>query len=286
MKKRIIRINDISQIDTSKASVYDLNNRYIDPLGNIFGLRYNKDTRRVDIIKLERFHPAESRALQQIATRHKGGGYAQEMKIESVSENEPVADDNVDESMIEPEVFIEDVIENAVTHKERINAIVKNIYDSDVFPKENKMESGEFDDIVRNLEIEGTQQLEKLETYYRELTNYPRSMTYYQAKLDNAGKSVFDKLSGNKERLMRFIFLYEMTTTIRRIYTNLKKHIHRLDEFTENKNIEEKAGVMKHQKQSFIDARTSIKNTIYDTDEILARNELLHSYACNAANYK
>ena len=71
MKKRIIRINDVTQIDTSKVSVYDLNNRYIDPLGNIYGLKYNKDGRKVEIIKLERFHSGESRIFQQIANRHK-----------------------------------------------------------------------------------------------------------------------------------------------------------------------------------------------------------------------
>lgn len=286
MKKRIIRINDISQIDTSKASVYDLNNRYIDALGNIFGLRYNKDTRKVEIIKLERFHSGESRMMQQVASRQtKSVLSQQEIRHDSMTDNEP-DQAGIDENFIEPESFIEDVIENAETHRERISAIIKNIYDSDVFPKENKLESSEFDDIVRSLEIDGMQQLEKLETYYRELTNYPRSITYYQAKLDNEGKSVFDKLSGSKERTMKFIFLYEMSISIRRIYTNLKKHIHRLDEFTSNKNIEEKTGLIKHQKQSFIDARTSIKNTISDTDDILSRNELLHSYSCNVANYK
>jgi hypothetical protein len=42
MKKKIIRINDISEIDTSKISVYDLNNRYVDPKGNLFGLKYDR----------------------------------------------------------------------------------------------------------------------------------------------------------------------------------------------------------------------------------------------------
>ena len=42
MKNVIIRINDISDIDTSKISVYDLNNRYVDTHGTMYGLRYNK----------------------------------------------------------------------------------------------------------------------------------------------------------------------------------------------------------------------------------------------------
>jgi hypothetical protein len=48
MKKRIIRVTDIAEVDTSKISVYDLNNRYVDPLGNMFGLKYNRELRRVE----------------------------------------------------------------------------------------------------------------------------------------------------------------------------------------------------------------------------------------------
>ena len=287
MKKRIIRIKDISQIDTSKASVYDLNNRYIDPLGNIFGLRYNKDGRKVEIVKLERFHSGENRIFQQVMGRHKEG----KISTDSVAEADSFIGDAAEisgeeEPLIEPNVFIEEVISSAETHKERISGLIKNIYDSDVFPKEVKHESAEFDDIVRNLEIDGIQQLEKLETYYRELTNYPRSITYYQAKIDNTGKQFFDKLGNNKERTMRFIFVYEMASNIKRIYTNFKKHVSRLDEFTTNKNIDEKQHMTKYQKQSFIDARTSINNTIQDIDDILSRNEILISYACNLSNYK
>jgi len=287
MKKRIIRITDVSQIDTSRVSVYDLNNRYIDPLGNIFGLRYSKDDRKVQIIKLERFHSGEGRIFQQIANRQKDGKFISEIIPESgKSNNDNYAVDDHDDLSIEPEVFIEEVINSAETHKERISGLIKNIYDSDVFPKENKQESTEFDDIVRNLEIDGIQQLEKLETYYRELTNYPRSITYYQAKIDNTGKQVFDKLSGNKELTMRFIFIYEMSASIKRIYTNLKKHIVRIDEFTSSKNIDDRQNMTKHQKQSFIDARTSIGNTIQDIDGILNQNAILYSYACNVANYQ
>ena len=46
MKKVIIKINDVSQINTSRVSVYDLNNRYIDPLGNITDLNIIKPRKR------------------------------------------------------------------------------------------------------------------------------------------------------------------------------------------------------------------------------------------------
>jgi len=289
MKKVIIKINDVSQINTSKVSVYDLNNRYIDPLGNIYGLKYNKIEKKVEIIKLERFHSSESHLFQKKINRHK----ETRTIAETINEEETDYEDHAEaaavtgeEAFFDPQTFIEEVVNNAAIHKERMTGIIKNIYDSDIFPKENKQDSTAFDDIVRNLEIDGIQQLEKLDTYYRELTNYPRSITYYQAKIDNTGKQVFEKLSGNKQNTMRFIYMYEMSTTIKRIYTNLKKHIHHLDEFTSEKNIDEKQNMSKHQKQSFLDATISIKNTIQDIENILKKNAMLYDYTCDLENYK
>jgi tRNA A37 threonylcarbamoyladenosine dehydratase len=82
MKKRIIRISDISEVDTSKISVYDLNNRYVDPLGTMFGLKYNRDQRRIEIIKLERIHSSEMLQYQRKI-----------MMLRDIEQNQPVAGD-------------------------------------------------------------------------------------------------------------------------------------------------------------------------------------------------
>ena len=286
MKKRIIKIKDVTQIDTAKISVYDLNNRYIDPLGNIFGLKYNRPGRKIEIIKLERVHTSQTQQYQRQIYRNRGT----ETGFESSSHEVSYADEkgNIpDEETLffEPDPFIEDVINGAEVHKERINGILMNINDSGVFPKENKMDSTEFDDIARSLDIEGIQQLEKLESYYRELSNYPRSITYYQAKIDNDGKDMIDLLAGNKDKTMRFIFLYEMSSSIKRVYNTLSKHIKRLDSFTSSKNPAEITNITKTQKQSFIDARTSIVNTMSDIDNILKTNTLLYEHALNPDYY-
>jgi hypothetical protein len=111
-------------------------------------------------------------------------------------------------------------------HRERLAAILMNIDISDVFARENKMEATALDDLSRHIEIDCIQQLEKLESYYRELINYPRTITYYQAKIDNEGKNIIDSMSGiKKEKIMKFIFYYEMSATIKRVYNHIKKHI-------------------------------------------------------------
>jgi hypothetical protein len=285
MKKRFIKIKDVSQIDTSKISVYDLNNRYIDPMGNLFGLKYNRTGRKIEIVKLERVHTSQTRQYQRKIVQNRENESIYETAQGAEDKNQDSDDIDDDKLFFEPDPFIEKVINDAEIHKERINGIIMNINDSDIFPKEKKIDSTEFDDISRILDIEGIQQLEKLDSYYRELTNYPRSITYYQAKIDNDGKDMIDLLAGSKDRTMRFIFLYEMSSAIKRVYTGLYKHIKRLDEFTDAKNPDEITGITKQQKQSFIDARTSIVNTIRDIEKILETNNLLYDYALNPDYY-
>lgn len=286
MKKRIIRIKDVSQINTSKISVYDLNNRYIDPMGNLFGLKYNRIGRKIEIIKLERVHSSQTRQYQRkiYQNRENEAFFDADTSLET---HHPGTSNDIDEDKLffEPDPFIEKVINDVEIHKERINGIIMNINDSLIFPKENKMDSTEFDDITRSLDIEGIQQLEKLESYYRELTNYPRSITYYQAKIDSDGKDIIDLLSGNQEKTMRFIFFYEISSAIKRIYTGLYTHIKKLDNFTSSKNPDEITGISKTQKQSFIDARTSIVNTMSDIESILKTNKILYDYSLNPDYY-
>lgn len=278
MKKRIIRIADISEIDTSKISVYDLNNRYVDPLGNIYGLKYNRALRRVEIIKLERIHTSEMlqyhRKIMMLREMEQSQGVVSDLKIHQPDDTEP------EEIFFEPDVFVESVINDSEVHRERLAAILMNLDLSDAFSRDNKMESTVLDDLSRHIEIDCIQQLDKLESYYRELVNYPRTITYYQAKMDNEGKNIIDSMSGTKkEKIMKFIFYYEMSSTIKRVYGSIKKHMTAINQFVEDKNPDEVQGISKNQKQAFIDAKTSITNTISEVDEILSKNKKLYEFA-------
>ena len=54
MNTQFVYIDSISKLDPSKATVYDLNKRYIDGDGNMFGLKYNRDTKKIEVIRLLR----------------------------------------------------------------------------------------------------------------------------------------------------------------------------------------------------------------------------------------
>lgn len=284
MKKRIIRIADISEVDTSKVSVYDLNNRYVDPLGNMFGLKYNREHRRIEIIKLERIHTSEmlqyQRKIMMLRDIEQNQASAVDLKNPSTDETES------EEMFFEPDVYVESVINGSEIHRERLAAILMNIDLSDVFTRENKMEATALDDLARHIEIDCIQQLDKLESYYRELVNYPRTITYYQAKVDNEGKNIIDSMSGiKKEKIMKFIFYYEMSATIKRVYSHIKKHMSAIHDLVINKNPDDIQGISKNQKQAFIDAKTSIINTISEVEEVLNNNRKLYEYAVNKKNF-
>jgi len=284
MKKRIIRIADISEVDTSKISVYDLNNRYVDPLGNIFGLKYSRELRRVEIIKLERIHTSEMLQYQRKIMMLRD---IEQNQVPTGEQKNSLTDESESEEIFfEPDVFIENVINVSEIHRERLAAILMNIDLSDVFTRENKMEATALDDLSRHIDIDCIQQLEKLESYYRELVNYPRTITYYQAKVDNEGKNIIDSMAGTKkEKVMKFIFYYEMSATIKRVYTHIKKHMSAIHDLVVNKNPEDIQGISKNQKQAFIDAKTSIINTISEVDETLSNNRKLYEYSINKKNF-
>src|SRR3990172_718642 len=224
MKNVIIRINDISEIDTSKISVYDLNNRYIDAHGTMYGLKYSKASRKIEVIKIVRTHEKNAATFQQkIIQKKRGAG--ENARGEDMPFIENGDHDGTSDSFYNPEAFIEQTMELAHTHRERIKGIIMNIRNSNFVTKDNKTESNQLEDIFRNLEIDGMQGVDNIINYQKELINYPRSLTYYQAKMDDRGREIIDTLASSNKKVIRFIYLAEMLDNIRRLYKSIDKMI-------------------------------------------------------------
>jgi hypothetical protein len=285
-KARIIRIDEVSDIDTAKVSIYDLNNRYVDKKGNLFGLKYNRLTKKVDIIKLMRTHFEDASVIQQQVIQKKIN--------ESRKPLEEITDPGLndfgtdlteeDDQSYDPEVFIDDTLSLMHTHGERLKGIIKNLLNSNVFPKENKADSIELDDIFRNIEIDGIQKFEKIENYKKELTSYPRSLTHYQAKMNKRGREIIDKLTDNTEKAMKFIYLYEMNQSIREVYTAIGTFIDNLMNFMSTKDLENMQHLASLERQAFNDAEISIKTTKDDINRILEEIPIVEEYITDPEN--
>jgi hypothetical protein len=267
MKNVIIRINDISDIDTAKVSVYDLNNRYLDAHGTMYGLKYNKSQRKIEVIKIVRTHEKNAASFQQKIIQKKRAPDEPGAGQEEAGELGP-ADEIVEDEIFNPDVFVEEALELTRTHRERIKGIIMNIRNSNFIPKDNKTESNQIEDLFRNLEIDGIQGVDNLLNYQKELASYPRSLTYYQAKMDDRGREIIDRLAASGRKVMRFIYLAEMLENIRALYKNIDKMIRKLIAFLDERNLDDAKWISAHERQSFKDGMVSINTTVQEIEKL------------------
>lgn len=285
MKNVIIRINDISDIDTSKISVYDLNNRYIDSHGVMYGLKYNKGLRKIDVIKIVRTHEKNAASFQQkIIQKKRGAGELSGNGDEAMLGHYDETDEGSEE-FYNPESFIEKTMELTRTHRERLKGIMMNIRNSNIIPKENKGDNSQLEDIFRNIDIDGLQAIDNLTNYQKELINYPRSLTYYQAKMDDKGREIIETLASSNRKVMRFIYLVEMLDNLRLLYKSIDKMMKNLKSFLDEKNPDDVRWINAHEKQSFKDGMVSISTTIQEIEDLLDNLKKLEEYAYNMDHY-
>jgi len=289
MKNRIIRINDIGDIDKSKISVYDLNNRYIDSRGNLYGLKYDRISKKVDIIKLMRTHTEDANQIQH------------EMIKKKITENRNISQtrkggidstpDFPDEEFISekkrlnPDTFLESTLSLMKTHSARLRGIISSLTNSNAYPRENKTDNIELMDIFRSIEIDGIQRIEKIINYYVEMSSYPRSISYYQSKLDKKGREMIEKLGGDNDKIMRFVKYYEMLNSTKDLYNIVKTFVNNLADFVTKRNIDSRRVLTTAEKHLLEDAVTSIKTTVDEINRLFDEMKPIEEFILDEANY-
>jgi len=282
-RTRIIRVQNMEDIDLSKVSVYDLNNRYVDAAGNMFGLRYDRAGKKIEVIKLIRTPAKSAGFFAKKVYEYKRGhlssgddGGIPEPTVEGGEEEYreetgegPGDGGNGIEPDFEPDTFINTTLERMKSHRDRLNGIMMNIKNSNVVKESNREESTYLIDIFRNLDIDGVQRIDKILNDHKELVSYPRSLVYYVAKLDTRSKNIVDSLGGDTAK-MRFIFLTEMYFAIRNVYRTLQKVLREFSEFLQGKNLDEIRSLSHNETKSFEDGRISVENTLSEAEDILA----------------
>ncbi len=289
-KVRIIRVRSVEDIDISKVSVYDLGNRYVDGRGNMYGLKYNRKEKKIEIIKLirtparsagyfnkkvfeyrrgqmkEGAQNVEDENLKETGQAELQSGYP-ENNSEDIS-NDAQSDISLKANLFDADSFIKRAVESMKNHRDRLNGIMMNIKNSNVIRETDREASAYLIDVFRTLDIDGVQRIDKILAEHKELVSYPRSLVYYLSKLDTRSKNIVDALSGESTK-MRFIFLVEMFFAIRNLYKNLHKVLQELADFLASKNLDEVRGLSHGELKMFEDGRTSVKSTIDEAEEII-----------------
>ncbi|MBN2039132.1 MAG: hypothetical protein JW864_03765 [Spirochaetes bacterium] len=286
MKTVFIKINDISEINTSKVSVYDLNNRYIDKDGKMYGLKYNRKTRKVSIIRIIRTPVKSSEYFNQMlkARRRETAINYKSQPVTETHEEAAFIIKEYEEPAFNIDIFINEAVEIMETHKHRIAGIMMNLKNSRVVSERDRSESSQLNDLFRNLEIDGILRIDKALSNYKEIKQYPRSITYYISKLDIKSKDVIDQL-GSDERKMAFIYAFEIFNTVSNLYRTLLKILNDLYSFLDSINPDDSRDISGAERQHFNDAKISIENTIREVGDLLAKVKIMEDYMGNPENF-
>jgi len=285
MKNAIVRINDIADIDTSRISIYDMNKRYVDVKGNMYGLKFDNAVKKIKIVRIMRALKEDAPFIRQQIMVKKKLNTAETPQTEDKNYTEEAPETVESSEPFNPAMFINDILGNIDSHKERLKGIMMNIKNSNLFPKENKQESGELENIFRNIDMDGILQLEKAESYEKELSQYPRSITYYQAKLDNHAREIIDQLAGDNTRVMNFIHSYEMSNALLRVYENIKGTLASLAELITTIDPENSQRMSQFESKALTDAQISITNTMVEIDGVLEKLKPFGEYLKHAGNF-
>ena len=250
----------------------------------MYTLRYNKTTKKIDVVQIMRTHIKDASYFhKKIIQKKISDSHAPAEEITEIQFSDQ-SDDKAVHSF-DPDLFINKAIELMLTHRDRLKGIMMNIKNSNAVSREDKTTSSELEDIFRNIDIDGIQNFEKAENYQKELINYPRSITYYQAKIDKKGRDIIESLAGHNERIMKFIYIFEMFQTIKTLYRNLKKIINNLNDFIKEIDSDQIKNLNQGEKQSFKDADVSISNTIDEIEDILDDLRRFEDYVYNPSNF-
>jgi hypothetical protein len=294
MKTQFIQIQDIAEIDTTKITVYDLNKRFIDRAGNMYGLRYNRDMKCVEIIKIMRTNARNQSYFHQKMIQNKKNPLEQsngteqdpnQMDDSTFDSDYADGDDTYSGGTIfDADRFTREIFNVVSNHKERIAGIIKNISNARLVSREQRELTIRLDDILRNLDIDGVQRIDKIVNAYREMTEYPRSLNYYIGRLDTRARTIAAEILSEDKKL-RYVLLHELEMLIKDLILVLSNNLNNLKEFITELKDTRVTRLNATEKQSLNDATTSIDNTLYETRNLSDRLRLLDEFLSYSKNF-
>lgn len=252
-------------------SISQINQRFIDKDDNRYALRFNKDTRRIEIIKITsakefevvnsagETNPVTKPSLSSIkdlsetpkktipkeadkpnTTHEEPTDFLMEGDIDLNIMDGSEAHSSVSIYTEEPSPSLQPSLETAEyrparglidhfikmlgTYKERANAIIKNLQASRIFeitgdPSENKNIVG---NLAREFEAQVFEALDKMIDLHKEMSSYPRPITYYISKAPADKREEMKLIESDKDKLDN-LHLFEMQKHAETIIKDLKK---------------------------------------------------------------
>ncbi len=347
-----IIVKSIDEIDPNKLSLAQLGTKYLDANGNRYAVRFNKDTRKAEIIRISlqkvsqvpiathsksrtsKGNPLDLDKLTNLLknTKHPSADWIENLAektkhtksnptsansegaaflpnpdqenfasenldpipktVSSASDKEnfdlskvdlnisdsgfsnssekdddtPLFIDAVEAGSSRETKYIEDSVLQFQKIKERIESVLNNIRNSKIFeatgdPSDNKNIVG---NLSREFDIEFFQKLDKILNYHKELTSYPRSITYYVAKYEAGRKQALQSRTQDQEKL-KLVIRWEMQEMLLSLARRLKKMVLNALNVLNTKNENHLKQVPYNQQQMYKDARSAL---LYCSEDI------------------
>ena len=287
MKIDYIHVNSIADIDLDRIPLASIHlHRYIDSDNNRFALRFNKDTHKVEIHRLLKKSELEnfSKPPETTPSATPPRDPVYEIKTEAEKENvSNLIGENSDLNIFETEENITADLpyEDCQTHirqdlqkleemKSRLVHILNNLNGSRIY-EHSGAEREIIPDLNRKLDVEVFQEIERAEKYFRELTLYPRPISYYSGKYDKTRPGILKKIDSNEEKMNRLI-KWEMEAIFFDLLTQVKNGILNLLEKINLKSEDQISKLAYNNQQIFRDAKNAA---------ILCYNEITGMIAIN-----
>ncbi|XDD46970.1 hypothetical protein AB3N60_02435 [Leptospira sp. WS39.C2] len=169
---------------------------------------------------------------------------------------------------------IDDFLKIIATYRERITAIIRNLQSSRIFeltgdPSENKNIVGNFS---REMEATVFESIDKMIDLHKEMTSYPRPITYYISKAPVEKREEMKLIESDKEKLNN-LHLFEMQRHTDVIIKELKKMSLQLLNILNLKNDIQVKQLQYANQLMFVDAKNASLYFAQDLDKTILEIE-------------
>ena len=209
MARSFIQIDSIDDIDLSRVSVGNINDRYIDKEGNRYATRFNLRTRKIDIIRIALGNDEALHARM----KHRSSGQKKDAEDESI----PAAPlsggvsvpDWVTRAAIQPDEsidnqsFLNSLDQESSKISERIRGIISNMKNSEAFEGAARSSGNTVEDVILKLttmyDREVQENLNQTQNLVSEFNRFPKPPSNYYIHLSRKQKLVVEGMSEDKQ---------------------------------------------------------------------------------------
>lgn len=199
MAHKYIPIDSVNDIDVHKIGLGNIENRYIDKTGRRYATRYNKRTRKIEIVPI-------ALGIEEARLIKKGLLGKQEDKQEEVQIDNPhnlpdwaIREGITPDMSVNPDAYIPQIMSNSQKFGERIRGIISGVKKTGAFEER----STEGEDIILDLtafyDREIQVHLHDVDNFYTEFTQYPKSNETYHSSLGRKEKKIVDQLDADQQ---------------------------------------------------------------------------------------